>query len=188
VEDCRVMYECLYHRDGNFDDYGDMSEEDKPEIMESFVLVTPMPIKSCEMVFLCNCGDPYKNYACVHSGLFSMLWNLEMTFLRSRIARRRILCSKKWIPSVLFPREARVLLDTVISRRTVRREKGYMCIIVHVCGVGLLTGWTHLHSVQKTSASQPLLLVMEKAGGKRARPASPSANPSQRQTLSKQRI
>jgi hypothetical protein len=44
VEDCRVMYasECLYHRDGNF--------------------VTPMPIKSGEMVFLCNYGDAYKNY------------------------------------------------------------------------------------------------------------------------------
>ena len=26
VEDCRVMYECLYHRDGEFDaDYGDTS-------------------------------------------------------------------------------------------------------------------------------------------------------------------
>ena len=37
VEDCRVMYECLYHRDGNFDaDYGDMSLEEKLEIMESF--------------------------------------------------------------------------------------------------------------------------------------------------------
>jgi hypothetical protein len=29
VEDCRVMYDCLYHRDGNFNaDYGDMSVED----------------------------------------------------------------------------------------------------------------------------------------------------------------
>ncbi len=48
--------------------------------MESFVRVTPMPIKSGEMVFLCNCGDAYKNYACVHSGVVSMLWNPEMTF------------------------------------------------------------------------------------------------------------
>ncbi len=30
MEDSRVMYDCLYHRDGNFDaDYGDMSVEDK---------------------------------------------------------------------------------------------------------------------------------------------------------------
>jgi hypothetical protein len=45
VEDCRVM--CLYHQDGNFDaDYGDMSVEDKLELMESFVRVTSMSIKS----------------------------------------------------------------------------------------------------------------------------------------------
>ncbi len=81
VEDCRVMYECMYHRDGNFDaDYGDMSVEDKLEIMESFVRVTPMPIKSGERVFLCNCGNAYRNYGCVHSGVVSMLWNPGMTF------------------------------------------------------------------------------------------------------------
>jgi hypothetical protein len=57
VEDCRVLYDCLYHRDGNFDaNYGDMSVEDKLE-MESFVRVTLMPIKRGEMVFLCNCSD-----------------------------------------------------------------------------------------------------------------------------------
>ncbi len=44
------------------------------------------------------------------------------------------------------------------------------------------------HSVQKPSASQPLPLVMERAGDKRARSASPSTNPSQRQTRSKHRI
>ena len=54
--------------------------EDNLEIMESFVCVTPMPINSGEMVFLCNCGDAYKNYACVHSGVMSMLWNLDMIF------------------------------------------------------------------------------------------------------------
>ena len=81
VEDCRVMYECMYHRDGEFDaEYGDMSVEDKLDIMESFVRVTPMPIKSGEMVFLCNCCDAYKNYVCVHSGVLSMLWNLDMIF------------------------------------------------------------------------------------------------------------
>ncbi len=38
VEHCRLLYECLYHRDDNFDaDYGDMSVEHKLEIMESFV-------------------------------------------------------------------------------------------------------------------------------------------------------
>ncbi len=54
--------------------------DDKLDVMESFVRVTPMPIKSGEMVFLCNCGDAYKNYACVHSGVLSMLWNLDMIF------------------------------------------------------------------------------------------------------------
>jgi hypothetical protein len=79
VEDCRVMYDCLYHQDGNFDaDYGDMSVEDKLKIMESFVRVTPMPIKSGEMVFLCNCGVAYQNYACEHSGVVSMLWNPDL--------------------------------------------------------------------------------------------------------------
>ncbi len=70
-----------YHRDGNFEaDYKETSVEEKLEIMESFVRVTPMPIKSGEMVFLCNCYDAYKYYACVHSGVVSMLWNPEMTF------------------------------------------------------------------------------------------------------------
>jgi hypothetical protein len=79
VEDCRVMYEYMYHRDGNFDaDYGDMSVEDKLDIMESFVFVIPMSIKSGEMAFLCNCSDAYSNYACVHSGMVSMLWNPGM--------------------------------------------------------------------------------------------------------------
>jgi hypothetical protein len=32
------------------------------------------------MVFLCNCAEEYKNYACVHSGVLSMLWNQDMKF------------------------------------------------------------------------------------------------------------
>ncbi len=72
--DCRVLYDCLYHQDGNFDgDYGDMTVQDKLEIMECFVRVTPMPIKSGEMVFLCTCGVNYQNCACEHSGVVSML-------------------------------------------------------------------------------------------------------------------
>ncbi len=58
--------------------------------------------------------------------------------------------------------------------------KRLMCIILHVHGVSLLTVWTYLLSVQKSSASQrtqPLQLVMEKAGDKRGRSASPSVNP-----------
>ncbi len=65
------MYECMYHRDGNFDaDYGVMSVEDKLEIMESFVRVTPMPSKpkSGEIVYLCNCGDADCNYGCAFRG------------------------------------------------------------------------------------------------------------------------
>jgi hypothetical protein len=51
----RSLYEGLYHRKGNFDaDYGDMTVEDKLDIMDIFVRVTPMPIKSGEMVFLCT--------------------------------------------------------------------------------------------------------------------------------------
>jgi hypothetical protein len=81
VEDCRVMYECMYHREDDFDtEFGETSVEDKLDNVESFVRVTPMPIKSGEMVFLCNCGEAYKNYACVHSGVLSMLWNLDMIF------------------------------------------------------------------------------------------------------------
>jgi hypothetical protein len=60
-----------------------------------------------------------------------------------------------------------------------------MYIILYVHGVNMVTVCTHIHSVQKPSASQPLPLAMEKAGDMRARPASPSANPSQQQTLSK---
>jgi hypothetical protein len=68
VEDCRVMYDCLYHQDGNFNaDYGDMSVEDKLEIMESIVRITPMPIKRGKLGFFCNCCNAYQNYACEHS-------------------------------------------------------------------------------------------------------------------------
>jgi hypothetical protein len=83
VEECRSLYDGLYHRNGNFDaEYGDMTVEDKLDIMESFVRVTPMPVKSGEMVFLCNCGDAYCNYGCEHSGatVLSMLWNQDMKF------------------------------------------------------------------------------------------------------------
>jgi hypothetical protein len=52
--------------------------EDKLEIMERFVRVTPMPIKSCKMVFLCKCGDAYRNYGCVNSGVVSMLWSPDI--------------------------------------------------------------------------------------------------------------
>ncbi len=77
----RSLYEGLYHRNGQFDaDYGDMTVEDKLDIMESFVRVTPMPIRSSDMVFLCNCGDAYRNYGCEHSGVRSMLWNPDMEF------------------------------------------------------------------------------------------------------------
>ncbi len=59
-----------------------------------------------------------------------------------------------------------------------------MCIILYVLGVSLLTLWTHIHSVQKPSASRPLPLTMEQPGDKRASSASPIANPSQQQTWS----
>ncbi len=68
VDECQILYDCLYHRNGNFDaDYGDLSVEDKLDIMESFVRVMPIPLKSGESVFRCNCGDAYRNYGCEHS-------------------------------------------------------------------------------------------------------------------------
>jgi len=71
----------MYHREDQLDaDYGATTLEDKLDTMESFVRVTPMPIKSGEMVFLCNCAEAYKYYACVHSGVLSMLWNEDMKF------------------------------------------------------------------------------------------------------------
>ena len=114
---------------------------------------------------------------------------LLLTFLlaRSWMARRPILCSWMWIPSFLFPPKAGVLLHIVTSRRTFRRSGRYVCIMLHVRGVSCLTIWTHLHSQQKPSASQPLPLEMEKAGGKPARSASPSATTSTRQTRSTQK-
>ncbi len=81
VGDCRVLYECMYHREDQLDaEYGETTLEDKLDTMESFVRVIPMPIKSGEMVFLCNCSEAYKNYACVHSEVLSMLWNEDMKF------------------------------------------------------------------------------------------------------------
>ena len=81
VDDTRNMFQCLYHHPETLDaEYGETSLEEKLDLMDSFVRVTPMPIKSGEMVFLCNCGDAYKYYGCVHSGVMSMLWNQDMTF------------------------------------------------------------------------------------------------------------
>jgi hypothetical protein len=128
-------------------------------------------------------------FCCTHRRIpvLSLLLSRHLV-TRSRITRSRILCSRKWIPRVLFPREARVLLNIVTFRRTFRRWGGYMCLILHVRGMSWLTGWIHLHFVQKSSGSQLLPLVMEKVGGKRARSASPSANPSTWQTRSTQKI
>jgi hypothetical protein len=82
VEECCSLYESLYRRNGHFDaDYGDMTVEDKLDIVESFVRVTPMPIRSCDMVFLSNCDDAYRNYGCEHLGVLTMLWNADMEFL-----------------------------------------------------------------------------------------------------------
>jgi hypothetical protein len=103
------------------------------------------------------------------------------------VARRQMVCSLMWIPSFLFPPKAGVLLDIITSQRSFRRGGRYFCIMLHVRGVSCLTCWTHLHSVQKPSASQPLPLEMEKAGGKRARSASPSTTSSTRQTRSTQK-
>jgi hypothetical protein len=66
-------------------EYGDKSDktvdsEDKLEIMENFVCVTPMPVRSGELVFLCNCKDGYRNYACDPSIVLSMLWNRKLNF------------------------------------------------------------------------------------------------------------
>jgi hypothetical protein len=76
VSEHRVQYECLYHRTDTFDaEYGDKTVEDKLEIMENFVRVTPMPVRNGELVFICSCKDGCRNYACDHSIVLSMLWN-----------------------------------------------------------------------------------------------------------------
>ncbi len=126
-------------------------------------------------------------FFCTHRRI-PVLSLLHLSFLlaRSRMARRQILC-RMWIPSFLFPPKAGVLLDIVTSRLSIHRGGGCFCIMLHVRGVSCLTGWTHLPSEQKPSASQPLPLEMEKAGGKRARSASPSTTSSTRQTRSTQK-
>ncbi len=116
-----------------------------------------------------------------------MLYLPRLTFLltRRQVAGRQIVCSLMWIPSFLFPPKAGVLLHNVTSRRTLRRSGRYVCIMLHVRVASCLTMCINLHSPQKASASQPLPLEMEKAGGKRDRSASPS---SARQTRSTQRL
>ena len=106
------------------------------------------------MVFFCT-------HRCI---LVLSLLRLSFLLARSRMAMSQILCRRMWIPSFLFPPKAGVLLDIITSRRTFRRSGRYFCIMLHVRGVSCLTGWTHLHSEQKPSASQPLPLEMEKAG------------------------
>jgi hypothetical protein len=81
VHEHRVQYECLYHRTDTFDaEYGDKTVEDKLEIMENFVRVTPIPVKSWELVFLCDCKDGYRYCACDHSIVLSMLCNPKLNF------------------------------------------------------------------------------------------------------------
>ncbi len=81
VHDHRVQYECVYPCNDTFDaEYGDKTVEDKLEITENFVRVTPMPVRSGKLVFICNCKDGYSNYACDHSIVLSMLWNPKLNF------------------------------------------------------------------------------------------------------------
>jgi hypothetical protein len=111
---------------------------------------------------------------------------LRLTLMpqRRRETRRQGICSVPWIPSFLFPPKAGVLLHYITSQNTLRPSGRYVCIMLHTLVVSCLTVCTHLHSQQKASASQPLPLEMEKAGGKRARSTSPS---SARETRSKHR-
>jgi hypothetical protein len=57
-----------------------MSIEDKLEIMESFVRVMPMPVRSEKMIFLCNCKHGYRDYVSAHAGILSMLWDPDQKF------------------------------------------------------------------------------------------------------------
>ncbi len=45
-------------------------------------------------------------------------------------------------------------------KKNILSQEGEMCIMFYVLGVSLLNLWTHIHSVQKHSESQPLPLVM----------------------------
>jgi hypothetical protein len=130
VEDCQGMYECMYHREGIFNaDYGDMSVEDKLDIMESFVRVTPMPIKSCEMEFLCNCGDTYRNYGCVHSGVVSMLWNPDMKFPDVERAHQLKVkqTKRRRIRLMLLLRETKRKRSLSHQQRTISQSYGNPC-------------------------------------------------------------
>jgi hypothetical protein len=80
----RVQYESLYHSNSSIEEeFGAMTVEDTLDmIIDAFVRVTPMPVKSGDMVFLCNC-DCFREYACEHSGVLrvlSMLWNPKLSF------------------------------------------------------------------------------------------------------------
>ncbi len=54
--------------------------------MDNFVSVTPMPVRNGELVFICNCKDSYRNYACDYSIVLSMLWNPKLNFQDVEIA------------------------------------------------------------------------------------------------------
>jgi hypothetical protein len=96
VQQYRVQYECLYHRNDTFDaEYGDKTVEDKLEIMKNFICVTSMPVRSGELEFLCNCNDGYRNYACADSVILSILWNPKLNFLDVERAAQQQLKAKE---------------------------------------------------------------------------------------------
>ncbi len=50
-----------------------MTVADKLDIIESFVRIMPMAVKSGELVFFYNCVDYYRSYVCEHAVVTSML-------------------------------------------------------------------------------------------------------------------
>jgi hypothetical protein len=99
------------------------------------------------------------------------------------MSRKLIVCSRIWIPifsldpGVKGPRARQRPPAKKVSKA---RVSVHNLVFVHAHVARLLSLCVDIHSVQKSSASQRLPLVLEAAGGKRARSATPSMDPAPR--------
>jgi hypothetical protein len=48
--------------------------KDKLDCLDNFDRIEPLPIKCGEMVAVCSCNDSFRNYCCVESIVFSLLF------------------------------------------------------------------------------------------------------------------
>jgi hypothetical protein len=79
VDEQHAVFHALFHRTDTFnDEYPDMTIADKLQCMENFDRVDPLQYKCGVMLAKCTCNASYRDFCCVESLVFSMLYSPEL--------------------------------------------------------------------------------------------------------------